>query len=468
MVFVRALLEADSLALTAVHLPHPDGDVRWVATSELYDPTPFLEGGEVLLTTGLEMKGWQAEWHGYVARLVARHVVALGFATGLTHQAVPAKLASACQDQGLNLFEVPRSTTFVAISRVAASMLEIDGENAARSSLEEQRQLLRAALRQDDATAVVTRLAEIVNGAAALVGRYAIEPRGPARAELDLDLAAAEIERILPQGLRAAATVQAGAGTLMVQPVGVTGPPVAHLAVYVPRRTTGSERTAIATAVTLLSLAAQTRLARRDSDRRVRSRALELFVEADVRAAVLVLATTDGSPVLPDRVVIIRATGTDNALDDALDGVEDDVPMVGCIRGELWVVDVPERVDRHVKALAGKGLLVGVGDPATPGNARVSWVNAGHALTSATPAAPVVTWDRLIGEGALALLDGDRAAAFATSFLSRLDDQLVGTLRSFLRHHGSRLKVSEEAPSSSQHSDQPDRADRSGCWRLPG
>lgn len=42
-----------------VHLA--DAAVRWVATSELEDPTPYLEGGEVVLTG-----------HGYLCVTVAQ------------------------------------------------------------------------------------------------------------------------------------------------------------------------------------------------------------------------------------------------------------------------------------------------------------------------------------------------------------------------------------------------------------
>ena len=53
-------------------------------------------------------------------------------------------------------------------------------------------------------------------------------------------------------------------------------------------------------------------------------------------------------------------------------------------------------------------------------------------------------WERIVGEGPLSLIDPKRAEAFATSFLAGLDDEQVETLRSFLRHHGSRLKVADE------------------------
>lgn len=46
----------------------------------------------------------------------------------------------------------------------------------------------------------------------------------------------------------------------------------------------------------------------------------------------------------------------------------------------------------------------------------------------------------------MGVLDGERAAAFATSYLAPLagDQELIRTLESFLRHHGSRLGVAGE------------------------
>ena len=54
MVSVADVLAREELHLNALALTRPEQEVRWVATSELVDPAPFLEGGELLLTTGLE------------------------------------------------------------------------------------------------------------------------------------------------------------------------------------------------------------------------------------------------------------------------------------------------------------------------------------------------------------------------------------------------------------------------------
>lgn len=446
MVSVDELVHTESLGLRRVHWPQPNADIRWVATSELPDPAPFLEGREVLLTTGLEMRGWRSQWTSYVERLRARAVAAIGFATGLTHRTIPAGLAAACRDQGVNLFEVPRDTTFVTISLAVASMLDDDAEGAARSSLRAQQQLTQAALRPDAPLAVVSRLADILRGAAALVGRDAVDPRGPAHGDLDMAVVAAEVGRIRLMGLRASAAVHTDTGTLVVQPVGVSRWPATHLAVLVPGRVHDRDRAAITAAVALLGLVAQTRAVRRDTDRRLRTRALELLLNGDVRTATMVLgATTAGVPVLAGRIVVARASGPDELLDESLGVVEDSALLAGRARGEIWVVDTPRGIGRQVAALVDRGLLLGVGDPQMIEEARVSWGNAAHALTSATSAAPAVWWQQLVDEGPLTVLDPARADAFAASFLARIDDEvLVQTLHSFLRHHGSRLKVAQD------------------------
>ena len=54
------------LGLRSLTGPIPDKTVMWVAVSELEDPTPFLEGGELLLTTGMRLTPANAA--GYVSR----------------------------------------------------------------------------------------------------------------------------------------------------------------------------------------------------------------------------------------------------------------------------------------------------------------------------------------------------------------------------------------------------------------
>ena len=211
MVTLADLLDVPGLALGEVAVSAPEVDVRWVATSELVDPTPYLQGGEVLLTTGLGTARWRTKWREYVERLARADVAALGLGVGLTHARAPATLVQACRGAGLNLFEVPRPTAFVAISRAAAALLDDERDQVARRSLDAQRSLTRAALERDDVAALLEVLADQVGGAAATVTRDG-EPTAQHGTGLDGSVVREEVARLRGQGLRAAAARRGGRG----------------------------------------------------------------------------------------------------------------------------------------------------------------------------------------------------------------------------------------------------------------
>ena len=58
-----------------------DTPVRWVHISELPDPTPFLSGGELLLTTGMTLDS-AAGQRAYVTALADHGLAGLGLGTG--------------------------------------------------------------------------------------------------------------------------------------------------------------------------------------------------------------------------------------------------------------------------------------------------------------------------------------------------------------------------------------------------
>ncbi|MDX8036389.1 PucR family transcriptional regulator ligand-binding domain-containing protein [Lentzea sp. BCCO 10_0856] len=151
----------DELART-LRLPVLAGDVSkpvgWVHGTELADPTPFVEGGELLLTTGLTAVG-----EGYVERLVRAGVVGLGFGTGLGHDVVPVALVEAAERAGLGLVEVPREVPFIAISKAVSKALAADEYAALTRTSEAQRALSRAAVRAG-VGGVVRRLGQWING----------------------------------------------------------------------------------------------------------------------------------------------------------------------------------------------------------------------------------------------------------------------------------------------------------------
>ncbi|WKG04131.1 PucR family transcriptional regulator [Mycolicibacterium sp. HK-90] len=448
MVLIRDLLKVGALGLTGVHICRSDAAVRWVATSELADPGPFLEGGEILLTTGLETASWRhGQWDGYIRRLVDAGVAAVGFGVGLTHAETPAGLTDACRRHGVNLLEVPRPTTFVAISRHVAHLLEEQESTATRESLQTQRKLISAAAKPDPATAVITALAAALDGAACLMnpdGRVVTGPVGPRRGAFPLDEVADDVTRLQARGIRSAAAQSNPAQSVSVHPIGLRGRASAYLAALVPARASEGHRQAVTTAVALLGLIDEQDRSRTTTRRRLRSRALELLAESDDRTAQLVLEVDHPVIKLPKHIRFLRAGGDESAIEDAAAALERRGILAGVLAAELCAVTEPSRAETTGAQLADGGLQVGIGTSVSPRAGAAGYRTAGLALAQATEVSGAVVWDRVIDDGPLGLIDPDKATAFAEQWLHGLDSEQLETLRCFLRHHGSRLKVAEE------------------------
>lgn len=90
-----------------------DREVSWAHSSELADPTRYLDGGELLLTTGLPIRATDPA--AYAGRLAAHGLAGLGFGVGLGWATIPAALAEACERvrlPGRGVLAVGRSTPF--------------------------------------------------------------------------------------------------------------------------------------------------------------------------------------------------------------------------------------------------------------------------------------------------------------------------------------------------------------------
>ncbi|HEY2630911.1 MAG TPA: PucR family transcriptional regulator ligand-binding domain-containing protein [Solirubrobacteraceae bacterium] len=97
--------------------------VRWVHSTELVDPTPWLRGGELLLTTGLQLTSAKLQ-REFVELLAEREIAGLGFGTGFSHKKVPAAILNAARKRDFPLFEVPYDLPFIAVTeRVFAQLL---------------------------------------------------------------------------------------------------------------------------------------------------------------------------------------------------------------------------------------------------------------------------------------------------------------------------------------------------------
>lgn len=100
-----------------------DREVRWLHVSELADPTPFLQGGEFLLTTGLPVGDLASVQADYVRRIAEHGLAGLGFGVGFGFSEVPPAMVAEADRIGFPLLSVPYEVPFVAITKAAFAYL---------------------------------------------------------------------------------------------------------------------------------------------------------------------------------------------------------------------------------------------------------------------------------------------------------------------------------------------------------
>lgn len=95
-VTVRRLTTLPDLGLTLVAgRDGADRVIEWAHPIELPDPTPWLSGGELVMTTGLEIGADADAQFAYLQGLVGAGCVALAFDTGTRFDRVPDGLRAA-------------------------------------------------------------------------------------------------------------------------------------------------------------------------------------------------------------------------------------------------------------------------------------------------------------------------------------------------------------------------------------
>ena len=162
-----------------------DVPVRWVHISELDDPTPFLAGGELLLTTGMALDS-EAGQREYLARLADHGLAGLGVGTGFQHAQVPEALVEAARERDFPLFEVPYELPFIAITEKAFARLVNEQYALLQRSIAAQERLQRIVLGERGLEAIVSALAGLIGGAALVFdGRGDLEAQRTFRRDLD-------------------------------------------------------------------------------------------------------------------------------------------------------------------------------------------------------------------------------------------------------------------------------------------
>ncbi|MGJ0202685.1 PucR family transcriptional regulator ligand-binding domain-containing protein [Leucobacter sp. gxy201] len=216
MTTLSQLLAAPGLGLRLIQAGPDDPEISWVSITELLALGPYLEGGEVILTTGLSLAHDDRRWHDFTAGLSRARIAAIGFGIGIAHDAVPPALVRAASTYRVALFEVPLPTPFIAVSKAVAELLRSDELRATRSALGAAQRILDASRGEHEPAEVLATMAQATGRHLALIGtdgsriastgRYAALASSGAVERIDLDdagtlqLAVAGSEPLSPSG----------------------------------------------------------------------------------------------------------------------------------------------------------------------------------------------------------------------------------------------------------------------------
>jgi purine catabolism regulator len=170
---VESLLAELGLDLASGH-ESAGARVRWVHSTELVDPTPWLSGGELLLTTGLQLDKPKVQ-RELIGRLKERGIAALGFGTGFAHERIPAALLAAARKLQFPVFEVPYELPFIAVTERAFTHLAGQQFETLRRSMAIQERLERLVLEQRGLTEVVRATAGAIGGVAGVLDAHGEE-----------------------------------------------------------------------------------------------------------------------------------------------------------------------------------------------------------------------------------------------------------------------------------------------------
>jgi DNA-binding PucR family transcriptional regulator len=459
-----------------------DAPVRWVHISELADPTPWLSGGELLLTTGMEL-GEETRQREFVRLLAGHHLAGLGFATGFKHERLPAALVEEARSLGFPVFEVPYELPFIAITEKAFTRLVNEQYEVLERGIAIHKRLERLVLEERGLEEVVRALAAAIGGAVLV-----LSSRGETIASKTFRRTLPEpaLAHVREEVVRRSAEIGAGdadgagftpdhpevAGRSLVLPVATRGRGAPQAWLVAARDAGGLgdfERLILQQAVTVVALELMRQRAMRDTERRlagdvlaeaVGGRLSEEEVATRLRpfgvgaeAAVLVFARPEGSAGTAE-------SDLDRFLADA------GVGALVATRERLLCAVVDAGGDADPIALAGRALdallpdhepLRAAASRAAPvGALRRSFHEARCALEAAALAngnTPHVASYRDLGafQLLLSLQDDEALRLYCDSVLGPLEDtsgeygdELIRSLETFIEQNGQWERAARE------------------------
>lgn len=250
--------------------------IRWVHVSEMEDPTPWLRGGELLLTTGMGVGKTPAKQRAYLERLRKAGLAGLGFGTGFTFKTVPNALRLAADRAAFPVFEVPYAVPFIAITEAVFTRVVAEQFDLLSRSLEAEHSLTRAVLEGKGVDGIVEALTRAIKGWALLLDLHSsVLAAAPPSARANGQLVAAELHAPHGDGSRFGVSMIQSGEHVSIQPVSAQGRIEAFLAVGKKDPLTQFDRIVSSHALALLALELAKARAVSEAERRLKGDLLD-------------------------------------------------------------------------------------------------------------------------------------------------------------------------------------------------
>lgn len=446
-VTVAWLVRQANLGLTVVAgAQHGDREILWAHAIELPDPGPYLSGGELVMTTGLNLGADRRAQADYVSRLVAANVAALAFDTGISYDRVPDGIVAAGDALGLPILQVPASTPFIAITRTVIDRINDDQVKSVQRTVDEQERLARETL-AGGVPAVVTALAQVLDVtvvALSTAGRL-LAGGGPDQhrvAALGADLIAAA-----GRGRRAPSSrvVADGDGFCTVQVLRAASSPRGYLVIRADRPLAAAERLLIAHSVSLISIELEKPMRILDAEQRLRVAVTQGLIATPALYEPTLLRYFGFDPGDHVIALVLGGSGSSLAQQSHVQRVlqRSGSPFLMAPRDHDIVIVLPAAGSEDVAALhrklsrqIGRNLVTGV-SPAGEFRDLAVLVTQATAAGRARDEAALRWFEKL---GVFGLLLGDRTpeelAVLADVVIPLDREDLVSSLAAYLQNNG--------------------------------
>ncbi len=428
-------------------------DVRWAHVSELEDPTEWLKGGELLLTTGMGVGKTPARQRSYVKKLADAGLAGLGFGLGFSHTRIPKGIVDAAESLGFPVFEVPYEVPFIAITEAVFTQVIAGQFDFLQKASEAQNAMTRAVLEDKGLEGIADQLAAAIRGWALLLDLHGRPLAATSRAAKQrAERVWEELRQSRPEGSGFSLTLVDQGHHVWIQPVSPHGRVEAFLAIGKPDPLAQLDRAVASRALALFAIEMAKARAVAEAERRLRGDFFESLAGGQLTQPEAVKGLARFGLRGETRVISLEGGEADvlaQAAEDVLSRVDGGFLISQHASGVHALVAEPatlelDRVRKEVEARVGAHVRVGAGGPAGPADVGRSLREARYALQVCR----LEKWDTAGFEDLgtyrllLSMVEGDVLRAYADSLLAPLDaydaghgGELLQSLRAFLEHN---------------------------------